>query len=332
MKPYRRFYVFFVGLILIFCTLWVLGVYVQLGNPMIHERTRQSYRYFLFKKERAERIEAPKLIVMSGSNGLYGIGTDELEEGLRAPSVNMSISRSLGLKYILHQTQWVVKSGDWILAPLEYSLYGEEKPTDLYIDYVLAWDPDYFRAQSLTQKAKFIAGVSLKKCFSGLLRAVFPSSKTLEERPSSLEERPLLSLNNNGDTTVNIGQKLDGASNALENFLLQEEKISETALSALSDFIDVCRKNGIQFLATYPSLFYDKAYLSENAQEKIAAIEAFYASKNVPVLGTFEDFLYPIEDMYDSCYHLNAEGREKRTRHLLQLLKPYVVAQSAKPR
>jgi hypothetical protein len=318
MRPYYRFYVFFAVTNFILCSLWVLGVYAQLGVPVPGEQGR--YLLYTFKKNRAESIESPKLIVMSGSNGRYGIDTEKLGKGLGMPSVNMATSVSLGLEYLLHQTRPVIKSGDWILVPLEYSLYrkdlGGKSFTKECIEYVLAYDPDYFRAKEPIQKVEFIAGISLRRFFEGLLHTVFPFSNTLEKYPP-------LPFNKNGDATENIGHKFDGFNDALEDFLLRKEGLSETALRTLSDFIDECRRNGVRFFAAYPSFLYNEVYLSEATREKIAAIEAFYASKNVPVLGTFEDSLYPIEDMYDTRYHLNTEGREKRTRLLLKLLKPY---------
>jgi hypothetical protein len=307
--------------------LWVWGFYAQLGVPVWE--SDWTYARFAFKKARAESIKEPKLIVTSGSNGLYGVGADRIEEELGVPTVNMAVNAGLGLKYILRQTQSVVQSGDWILAPLEYGFYGEkdegEIPTGYCNSYVLAHDPDYFRAQGLTQKAKCIASIGTWRFFEGLLRAVF-RSLALKEGSSPM------SLNRNGDTTDNVGQEFDGVTDALENFLLQKEGPSEAALRTLSGFIDECEQNGVRFFAAYPSLFYDNAYLSETAREKIAAIEAFYASKNVPVLGTFEDSLHPIEDMYDTCYHLNAVGREKRTRQMVELLKPYIPAKPESPR
>jgi hypothetical protein len=326
MKPYRRFYAFFIGLIPIFCALWVLGIYTQLGNPLGHEGSLGVYERYLFKKDRADSIKEPKLIVTSGSNGLYGISAERLEEELGVPSVNMAITAPLGMTYILQQTRSVMRSGDCVIAPLEYSLYESNEFPGMYIDYVISFDPEYFRALSLTQKARFLAATNMRRFFIGFLRAAFRSPQTLPEALSSLP------LNAYGDTTNNTGQKFDGAAGALENFLLQEEGLSEAALRTLSDFIDDCEKNGVRFFAAYPSLFYDKAYLSETTRKKIAALEAFCASKNVPVLGKFEDFLYPIGDMYDSLYHLNAEGREKRTRQMVELLKPYMPAKPEGPR
>jgi hypothetical protein len=327
MKPYGRFYVLFAGSIIVFCALWVLGVYAQLGVP-VSEGNRWRYVHDTFKRAHAESIGYPKLIVMSGSNG-EGIDAEKLGKNLEIPSANMAATDSIGLEYILYRTWPVVQSGDWILAPLEYSLYGKalggEKPVKTCIDYALAYDPGYFRTREPIQKAKFITAISMWRFFEGLLRVVFPLSKTLEEQPP-------LPLGENGDETDNIGQNFDGVTNALENVLLQEEGLSETALRILSGFIDDCEKNGVRFFAAYPSLFYDKAYLSERTRETIAAIEAFYASKNVPILGTFEDFLYPLEDIYDTRYHLNAEGREKRTRQMVELLKPYLPAKPEDPR
>jgi hypothetical protein len=327
MKPYYRFYSFFIGLFLTLCGLWIWGVYAQLGVS-IPGKGWESYMQYTFKKDRAESIKNPKLIVMSGSNGLCSISTEMLAEGLGISSVNMATNVPIGLKYILHQTWPVVKSGDWILAPLEYSLYGEsvggEKPTGAAIDYVFAHDPDYFRVKEPMQKVEFILGMSIKRFFHGILYTVFPFSRTLGMRQA-------LPLNGNGDTTDNVGQKFDGVTNAFERYLLQKGNLSEAALRMLSDFIDECRRNGVQFLATYPSLLHDKAYLSEMAQEKITAIEAFYTSKSVPILETFEESLYPVEDIYDACYHLNTEGREKRMRLLLKLLKPYISQRSGQP-
>jgi hypothetical protein len=277
------------------------------------------------KKNYAESIEGPKLIVMSGSSGLYGISAEKLEKGLGIPSVNMATNAGLGLRYIIHQTRPVAKSGDWILAPLEYLLYTEEYGGERFregcVEYVFAYDHDYFRAQGLLQKLEFIASISVTVFFKDFLDGVFPSSNV----PA---EHLLPEFNRNGDKIDNVGRNF-GVTAALDEYLLRKGSVSEAALRTLSDFIDECRRNGIHFFAGYPSLLYNEAYLSETARENIAVIEAFYASKNVPILGNFEDFLYPIEDMYDTRYHLNAEGREKRTRQLLQLLKPYL--QDSKP-
>jgi hypothetical protein len=322
MKVYFRFYLLFFGLILILCVLWGGGAYVLLSIP-----TSSRDEAYSIKKDCAESIKGPKLIVVAGSSGEYGISAEKLEEGLGIPAVNMATNVGRGLKYILHQTRPVVKSGDWILAPLEYILYteeyGGEKPTEDCVEYVFANDHDYFRSQSLWRKLEFIAGISVTTLFKDFLYTVFPLPKISITQQSR-------KFNRNGDMLDNLEQNF-GVTATLEGFLLEKEGLSEAALRMLSDFIDECRQNGAQFLAAYPSLLYDKAYLSEITQKKIADIGAFYVSKNVPVLGTFEDFLYPIEDMYDTRYHLNAEGRKKMTQQLLQLLKPYISQRSGRP-
>ena len=58
------------------------------------------------------------------------------------------------------------------------------------------------------------------------------------------------------------------------------------------------------------------------AQEEnfIASYKILSAELKMQILGTPKDFIYPDEFVYDTGYHLNRIGREKRTEHMIELL------------
>ena len=53
-------------------------------------------------------------------------------------------------------------------------------------------------------------------------------------------------------------------------------------------------------------------------------IKKFYNSIDVPVLGSYSEFMYDKSMFFDTVYHLNDRGRRYRTRQLIKLLQPYL--------
>ncbi|GHS94534.1 hypothetical protein AGMMS50276_07410 [Synergistales bacterium] len=314
MRAYFRFYcVFMLGVVILF-VLWTF-ISLQVGVSNVEGFAK----IIEWKKNYADGLKHSKFILSSGSNGLYGVDTSWLEKSLNVPFVNFAISQPLGL-YNLYIAGLSAVSGDIIVAPLEYEMYTN----NIYLHeiiYVIAYDRDYLRTQSIFQKLRFIMGLSLTEVLQKCMSVFFPP-KIAEITET---EKVTSTLNRNGDETSNIEQKLEtpqGPSKPLTtpNF------VSSSALRRLSDFIDECRASGVTFIAAYPSLLYDEVYDSGVVRKNISDIQAFYKSKNVPILGTFEESLYPIEDMYDTVYHLNSDGRAKRTERMLRDLRETGIA------
>ena len=75
------------------------------------------------KQDYAAGIDRPKLVIIAGSNGLFSHRCEVMEPIVGTPCVNGSITAELGLAYMLELGQRLVKPGDTVLMPLEYTLY-----------------------------------------------------------------------------------------------------------------------------------------------------------------------------------------------------------------
>ena len=80
-----------------------------------------------------------------------------------------------------------------------------------------------------------------------------------------------------------------------------------------------CRERDITVLATWPNICYWKDYeiheSFENAPNKILK---FWESQKVQIVGSPRGAMFPMENFYDTMYHLNKRGADIRTNVLIK--------------
>jgi hypothetical protein len=156
-------------------------------------------------------------------------------------------------------------------------------------------------------------------------------------RPKPKDEALVISDNNSSQETSPYsikknGDALNDAESKIINVQLPPQslaRVNSISLksldkSGITDFIEYCKINEIKLLAAYPSMLYDKIYFSEAAISNLTALKDYYRKREVLFIGSFEESLYEVEDVLDTVYHLNRNGREKRTQRLLKDLGPYI--------
>ncbi len=173
------------------------------------------------------------------------------------------------------------------------------------------WNPAYL-----------ISGVSLERLRLGFLAKL----KTPEPGNANYKSE---NINNYGDETSNIASKMQ-KSQLRQIAKIQPMEIingyikSSYGMKVIRDFVDWCRQNNIQVLATWPNTIWFEAYRGHSQQEFFQSIEDFYNRIKVPILGKPQDFMYDKSMIYDIDYQLNARGVHQRTKQLLDLLQPYL--------
>jgi hypothetical protein len=90
-------------------------------------------------------------------------------------------------------------------------------------------------------------------------------------------------------------------------------------------FFRWARANHVTVLATFPNTLYKPQYDGSLVTESIQEIKDFYASQNIPVLGSAREAMLPESDFYDGIYHLTHAAAIERTERLLPYLKPYLI-------
>lgn len=315
--------------------LFTAGVYLLLFRCQFGPYVPAEYwlrEVAIVKQQLCRETPSPKVLILSGSNALFGFDSDRLAHFLERPVINFGLHAGLSLEYLLNRYDLSLKPGDWVILPLEYELYRTaESNTSWFTTQVMAWDPAYFEDLSLIEKARFIRSVSPLRLFSNLLNRFL-----VRERRELLSEQEIMdsvravwttgdyskdyhfkNLNHRGDMARNhpIRPRLSPDYPVFG----EEFEISPYTREQLIRFFSKCHREGVTVFVTWPCIIDDGPLDPEKArrfQDNILKIEAFMAEQQVPLLGDPMDFRLPESLFYDTKYHLAKTGRELRTLRL----------------
>jgi hypothetical protein len=278
---------------------------------------------------------SPKIIILSGSNSLFGLDSKELSKYLEIPVVNLSTHGGLSLDYILGRNVPYLNRGDIVCLPLEYEYYATNEPyTQWFTDQVIAWDKAYFEGLSIVNKIKFISSVSalrlsenlINKCLKKNKRWLLPPEEVIRQVKSSWKsknynnEYHFRNLNNYGDL-INTQNNIR-LSNINYPVFEKEFYISKYAKNQLTKFFSYCQNNDIQVFITWPCSIksYHLDFKKKFFRKHIEEIKNFIDSQAVTVIGEPEDFIFDEFFFSDTRYHLNNFGKKLRTLKLASIL------------
>ena len=281
--------------------------------------------WYRLKENVAKNLPSPRILIISGSNGLYGINAKKIEEATGIPTVNCATHGALGRAYILKRFRKVLRQGDIVILNFEYENLFRNDITPVLSNYVLGCDPGYLNTLPLYKKCEWMMSDSFQ---TTLYRLQF-SEKKRGEFIRDIREQVSLDLNDRGDMVANA------KSNQTNNKKIQVEALQQSptimnpnwdaADQAWIDFSELVswgKSHGVKVLATYPNTVNFSAYHQSALQKLTDRLQKQYERLGIPTLGTPQDFLFPKEDFFDTIYHLNYEGAIKRTDILLKFLQP----------
>ncbi len=316
---------------LVALSVFIGALYTQLGVP-----THMSQWNFdmLQKKDRlAAQISGPRLLIAGGSNALFGLNAELIQQQTGWPTINLATEAGLRIDYLLYRVKKVARPGDIILLVFEYQLYLDKGSvgSEVYDDYILARDPAYFHHLSLLEKIDMATRLPFKRLQKG-----WHNRRTAETvRPPQPPYSPYTPitpgidcLDDNGDEIFNTDVTQPSPTTAMQSPLaaLQGALSSEDTdgFEELAAFIQWAQARQITVLATFPNVVYQPDYDAPAGQKTLAIIAHFYASHNVPVVGTAREAMLPLDQFYDTMYHLIHSAALQRTEHLIPELQPYL--------
>jgi hypothetical protein len=321
MVPRRFFVALPVGLLLV--TILFFGlVRVQLGAPT--SSSQWCFEMNRRKLESARRMAAPKLALVGGSGALFGLNARQLENDLGEPVINLGTHAALGVTYILDWVRPALTPGDTVLLCLEYELYDwsdDDKAAwagDIYTDYLMARDPEYFRCLPWRDQAELSLSLPLSRLKHGLT-ARFSSRVPPAKSGKFTFYDPAL-IDTHGDLSDHSRKRADvQARLAPERTEVLARGLSpgRGGFPAIHRFCRWAQDHRIRVLATFPNLLLREEYDSGPARATIQAIQQFYAAEGVPVLGSAQEAMLPRSDFLDTCYHLTSEAAQARTERLM---------------
>ena len=287
-------------IILLSCVLinWVLIP----NNPNAYQAAK------LDKLRMLAQTPSPKVILVGGSNLAFSIDSRMLAEHFRLPVVNMGLAKSVGLSYLLEETKPFIGDGDIIVVAPEYELFFDLFYGSDGLIVELQYHPDGFEyltswGEWQTVLSKF--GPIMQAKFSGFLRTGMGS---LED---SVYQRT--GFNEFGDLETHLDANLDYETHEL---FPDDTPFQESSTEVLNKFYEYALHRGARVLLTWPPLVTEEF---EQHREKIWLLDQrLRKDLAVPIISKPEDYIFEMQYMYDTAYHLRREGRSIRTEALIR--------------
>lgn len=312
---YKKFFIGILGIEIIISIFFVFFAYLLSSKNIWNEHHPAK----ILNEHRiiAESITRPKVLIIGGSSSFFGINTEKMTKLLNYPVINLGVNAGLGLDYIFFDAKKSIQDNDIVILPLEYGLYYEDNFSKIRITQIWQNDKQYFNNISIGDKIQLLYSIP------------FDLEKTVIEQYIGKQIKNDISLeymiiNRNGDS-VNTFKTKEKKIIIKEPFYRNKIYLDKKNKQTIIDFLNYCKEKNVKVFVTYPPYYYKQKYFDGYNLEQINKINQFWKEQDVIILGQYTDFIYTDKsDFYDTEYHLNIKGREKRTEKLIEFLKPYI--------
>ncbi len=297
----------------IFFSLGLLIV-ISLGLILPNNQAQKSVDYSLLQKHQLlKKPQTNRLILTGGSNVLFGINSEILSDSLNKITINHAIHAGYGLKYILDDLGRFIKNGDIIIVAPEYSHFLKNnylgKEPLLFSLTVIPNNLSLISLEQFSAVAEYIPKYSMNRMKSYLSNVLLNTVTT----PSKPQNYTQYAVNTYGDHIAHW----EKVAQPYNNYVFTGE-LNLNALEHLKSFEREVNRSGARLLLTFPSVTHEIYQLNK---EKIQLIEKSFNTFDFAVIGVPKMFAYEKELFFDSPYHLNKNGAEKRSNQLSNELK-----------
>ena len=312
-----RFFLLFFGSFFVSFVLWVAFVFFEAGNPT--KMSQWIYDVYAKKERLAKKIHGKKIVLVAGSNALFGIDSAMLEKKFGMPVLNDGVNAGIELPCVLYMAKKVIRRGDIVLMPLEYPMYSYDgTPGMQMIDFVLSREPLCFFHLRLKEEFYILWHVGFKRVWDGYFDK---SKKAVTQGLYGAHH-----INAYGDQT---GTSVKNRSAAFYKEVLSHVKkpekygksFSKNALGweYLAQFMQWCKQRDVKVIFMPSTLMWDDSY-KQNPTERwfYEHIADEVRKRGWIFVGKPYDYMYPKEMYFNTNFHLIDTARKKRT---LQMIK-----------
>lgn len=325
-----------------------LGTFVYIGAFLYQIGALVSAEYWLYDAQvvkhelLARNQDKNKIIFAAGSSAFFGIDSQQVEQALGTPTINLGLHIGRPVHFLLNEMTPYLKRGDTVVLPLEYEHYRATTPySDWFTNQVMAWYPEYFWQLESREKLRFLRAVLPQRVLLGVIAKLMGEHldrvRSRERKsPSDIlslvhaawnnpDHQPdkmfsFLNLNPHGDAIISAPEhplEYNGNPYKLDLDFVEPAYFWDT----LQDFFVDCQSQGIQVYITWPPTLKDRLDLtSPRLQGSVRAIVDKVRKLGIPILGNPSDFQYNPDLFTGSIYHLTPRGRVEHTNRLLSYL------------
>lgn len=306
--------------------------FLQIGVP-----TESSFwTYYMENKKLALANAYPgkRILIMAGSNALYGMRAAVIESRTGIRTFNLAVHAELGLEYMLDSIKRHARAGDIIILPLEYTFYSSDGSLDyLQVDYIMSRRPAYFSSLGLREQIRYAAYLHpvdlLERFMENFCETCAGNLRTLDV----VDDHGDFAMNRRADQDEYAKATIERFSKACEKAPIEETyrewapmMVTNYFVTAMTNFADWSNQHHVSIVATYPNFARIPCIDMTNMNRLFEQIPKSYEQIGIPVVGAAQDAMYPPEDFIDTEYHLFLDAAERRTNEFVDRLMPILEA------
>lgn len=307
-----------IGVLLAACMLFLgIACGIMGGEPTFDD----TYQSVIQRKyDKLKNAEGPKIVIIGGSNAGFGIDSVLMEEKTGYTVVNMGLHAGFGRLFPTELAKNHIGEGDIVLLAYEYGLSSDmfEKLGD--IDLIMS---------GIDNNLEMYSAIPLKN-MPEILGNLFSHAK-----------------NKAAKTATATGTYCSASFDALGNMILEREKFviedyegkiktygyiggaslipQGDDLGYLNELREFVHARGAEVYFVSPVLLEDAYKGNERHLSDYAA--ELEQKTGIPFISDPYAYLFPSEYMFDTIYHCNDAGEEKRTELLIEDLRSYGILQ-----
>ena len=281
------------------------------------------YDVYSKKIKIANKINEKKIVIVSGSNALFGIDSKMISKKFNLKVVNFGVNAGVMLPYTLYKAKEVINQGDIVILPLEYSMYNYDGiPNEQMIDYILSRDFSLFYELTFKEQFYIFWNIPFKRIYNGyfnnstqkVMRGLY-GSHNIDENGDQINTQ----IKNKSKA---IQKELD---NHKANYYGKEYEENTLSWKYLEKFVEWCSKKDIQTIFVPSTLLKFDIYKNDPVEKSYYSnIPKLIKARKWNYIGNPYDYMYDKKFYFNTDFHLNHKGRIKRTEQLVKDLSDYI--------
>ncbi|MFT7611160.1 MAG: hypothetical protein ACI9J3_000102 [Parvicellaceae bacterium] len=288
-----------ISALIILVIISVIGIFYGIRNSNNPEVDFINQR---LKKEAAAVSDTTenRLILVGGSNLAFGIDSELIQETTGKNVHNLGLQRGLGMPYMLAEADRVVQDGDQVLFALEYDFFYQKDLSGVTPMLILEHNPNeadkFLAPDDMARVARFYPSFFRIKVNQRLFGKSFVPNPIYHSN----------AFNEYGDVVSHLSepQKIKNP-----DYNVFELDRTNKNVKRLNEWIN--NHPNVECIFTFPP-FMNSKY--EEYVKEISALETELKTLlKCKIVGTARLFAYPDHFFFDTVYHLNKEGRKKRS-------------------
>lgn len=313
----KRFMMKVVILIAFTCII-MLGI-VSFDRYIIGGQYKLSYQASLVDKiERLESINESKIILVGNSNLSFGIYSDQIEEDIGMPVVNLGLHGGLGNAFHEEIAKLNINGGDIVIV-----CHSNYKDEDVISDPELAWVTyDYNEnVWPIIRKKDYL---TMLKAYPAYLRDSYFLWITGRGNLETGDVYSRSAFNQYGDVIAKDDAEQMNTDEFFKENIISVPSINDTCINRLNNLNQYCKDRGATLLiAGYPIAYGE---YSEFSEKDFDVFQSELASRfDGVVISDYSDYFFPYDYFYNTELHLNEKGANARTKQLIKDIKNWLM-------